>query len=129
MPTFLLDTTVIIDAINGKRGRNQALISLAEAGHTLACCPVNIAEVCAGMRPKEEPRTLELLRSLRMYATTFEVAELAGKLKRSYAQRGVTLAIPDVVIAATAIHNGLTLITDNAKDFPMPELVLYVLPE
>lgn len=129
MPTFLLDTTVIIDAINGKRGRNESLVTLAEAGQTLACCPVNVAEVCAGMRPKEERKTLELLRSLRMYPTTFAVAELAGRLKRSYAQRGVTLAIPDVVIAATAIHNGLALITDNAKDFPMPELLLHALPE
>jgi predicted nucleic acid-binding protein len=53
MATFLLDTNIIIDAINGKKGRNASLIGLAEQGHTLACCPVNVAEVHAGLRPKE----------------------------------------------------------------------------
>jgi predicted nucleic acid-binding protein len=55
MATYLLDTTVIIDVINRKRDRNQFLLELAEEqGHILACCPINVAEVYAGMRPKEE---------------------------------------------------------------------------
>lgn len=32
------------------------------------------------------------------------------------------------MIAAVAIHNRLTLITDNVKGFPMEELALYPLP-
>jgi predicted nucleic acid-binding protein len=127
MATYLLDTTVIIDAINGKRGRNASLIELAEAGHMLACCPVNVAEVYAGMRPKEERKTADLLHSLRLLPITFEIAERAGRFRRAYAQKGVNLAIPDVIIAAVAVENGLALITDNAKDFPMPELVRHSL--
>jgi predicted nucleic acid-binding protein len=34
-----------------------------------------------------------------------------------------------VIIAAVAIHNGLTLLTDNVKDFPMDDLSLSPLPE
>jgi predicted nucleic acid-binding protein len=34
----------------------------------------------------------------------------------------------DVTIAAVALTHGLTLLTDNRKDFPMPELALYSLP-
>ena len=71
MATFLLDTNIIIDAINDKRNRNQALIDLAEAGNILACCPINVAEVYAGMRPKEEQRTSGMLRSLKLYSITF----------------------------------------------------------
>ena len=122
MATFLLDTNIIIDAINGKKGRNASLISLAEQGHTLACCPVNVAEVHAGLRPKEEARTAALLQSLQFYPITFSVAELAGRLKRDHARRGKTLSIPDTMIAAVALHYQLTLITDNAKDFPMADL-------
>ena len=61
MATYLLDTNIIIDALNDKRSRNAALFSLVAAGHTLACCPINVAEVCAGLRPKEEERTTALL--------------------------------------------------------------------
>jgi len=129
MATYLLDTSVIIDALNGKRNRSHFLINLAERGGTLACCPINIAEVYAGVRPKEENYTAALLKSLQMFPITFPVAELAGRLKRRYGLRGKTLSIADTVIAAVALHYQLTLVTDNARDFPMPELALYSPPE
>jgi predicted nucleic acid-binding protein len=127
--TYLLDTSVIIDALNGKRNRNRSLIGLAEQGGTLACCPINVAEVYAGLRPKEEQKTATLLHSLQLYPITFPVAELAGRLKRDYGQKGKTLSIPDTVIAAVALHYNLTLVTDNAGDFPMPELSMHSLPD
>ena len=129
MATYLLDTSVIIDALIGKRNRSRFLINLAERGGTLACCPINIAEVYAGVRPKEENYTAALLKSLQMFPITFPVAELAGRLKRRYGLRGKTLSIADTVIAAVALHYQLTLVTDNARDFPMPELALYSPPE
>jgi predicted nucleic acid-binding protein len=128
--TYLLDTSVIIDAINGKRNRNQLLREFTEQqDHILACCPVNVAEVYAGMRPSEERLTMAVLHSLRYFPITFAIAELAGLLKRDYGKKGVTLSLSDAMIAATAIHNGLVLLTDNVKDFPMKELLLYPLPK
>ena len=128
MATYLLDTSVIIDAINEKQARRQLLRALVEEGHLLACCSINVAEVYAGMRPKEEPVTTELLRSLRYYPISFEIAELGGKLRREHGRRGSTLSVTDTLIAAVAIHHGLTLITDNARHFPMKELALFALP-
>lgn len=129
MATYLLDTSVIIDALNGKRNRTLLLIQLAERDGTLACCPINVAEVYAGARPKEEEQTSALLRSLQFYPISFPVAELAGRLKRQYGRSGKTLSIPDTMIAAVALYYRLTLVTDNAKDFPMPELSFHPLPE
>ena len=43
--------------------------------------------------------------------------------------RGRTLSIPDVIIAATALAYRLVLMTDNRKDFPMPQLAIFPLPE
>jgi predicted nucleic acid-binding protein len=129
MATYLLDTTVIIDAINEKKNRNAILIGLVEQGHILACCPINVAEVYAGLRPKEEQKTAGLLRSLQLYPITFPVAELAGRLKRNYGHKGKTLTIPDAIIAAVALHYQLILITDNPKDFPMPALSFHRLPD
>ena len=82
MATYLLDSSVIIDALNGKRGRHLLLEELLRHGHLLACCSVNVAEVYAGMKPSEEAPTEEFLRSLDYYNVTWEIARRAGLLKR-----------------------------------------------
>ncbi len=83
----------------------KKLKALVEAGHTLACSAVSVAELFAGMRPRER----------------------AGLLRREWTARGRTLSLPDLLIAATAIHHGMILVTDNVKDFPMTELQRHVL--
>lgn len=128
MATYLLDTSVIIDALNGKRGRRDFLLDLVKQGHLLACCPINVTEVYAGMRPKEEPATEEFLRSLEYYHLTWPVARLAGLLKRDHGRKGKTVTVADATIAAVALIHELTLMTDNIKDFPMKELSRYPLP-
>jgi predicted nucleic acid-binding protein len=65
MATFLLDTSVIIDSINGKRNRDQLLKGLLQEGHLLACCPINVTEIYADLRAHQETRTLDLLESLK----------------------------------------------------------------
>jgi hypothetical protein len=54
MVTFLLKTGVIVDTLNGKRGRAELLEALIRQEHALACCPITITEVYAGMRPHDE---------------------------------------------------------------------------
>jgi predicted nucleic acid-binding protein len=124
----LLDSSVIIDAINDRNGRPQLLGGLLAEGTLLACCPINVTEVYMGMRPHEVARTEEFLRSLEFYPVTWEIAKFAGTLYREWRHKGMTLALPDLTVAAVAISNGLQLATDNPKDFPMPELRLYKLP-
>jgi len=126
--TYLLDTSVIIDALNNKRGRLDLLLGLVKQGHLLACCPINVIEVYAGLRPKEEIATEEFLRSLEYYHLTWPVARLAGLLKPDYGRKGATITVADATVAAVALVHELTLMTDNVKDFPMKELTLYPLP-
>jgi len=128
MATFLLDTSVIIDALNDRRGRPGLLMDLLEEGHLLACCPINVTEVYAGLRPKEEAATEAFLASLQFIPITSQAARLAGELKREYSRKGSTLNLGDVIIAAVAVDNRFTLLTDNVKDFPMRTLSLYPLP-
>lgn len=127
MTTYLLDTTVIIDALNGKRSRDTLLKQLVREGHLLACTSIQVTEVYAGVRPHEEAVTEELLRSLEYYEVTWQIAREAGALKRDYARKGVTLALADVTIAAVALAHQLTLITDNTRHYPMKDLLLYCL--
>ena len=128
MATYLLDTSVIIDALNDKRGRRAFLLGLVKQGHLLACCPINITEVYAGLGAKEEAANEKFLRSLEYYHLTWPVARLAGLLKRDYRRKGTTITVADATVAAVALVHELTLMTDNVKNFPMRELALYPLP-
>jgi hypothetical protein len=65
MAIFLLDTSLIIDAINDKHGRTELLDDLLARRNLRACCSINITEVYAGMRPHEAKVTEAFLRSLR----------------------------------------------------------------
>lgn len=128
MTAYLLDTSIIIDVLNGKRERKELLRSLLDVGNTVGCCSINVTEIYAGMLPKEEAATERLLRSLEYYEVAWEVAQLAGVLKRDYARKGMTLSVTDVTIAAVALTSHLTLMTDNTKHYPMPQLKLHPMP-
>jgi predicted nucleic acid-binding protein len=126
---FLLDTSVLIDVLRLRRGRRELLAELARRGHSFATTALNIAELYAGMRPEEEARTEEFLGLLDCYALTAAAGRLAGSLKYKYARKGRTLTLADTIVAAIAMEERCTLMTDNRKDFPMPELDCYNLPD
>jgi tRNA(fMet)-specific endonuclease VapC len=128
MATILLDTSVIFDHLNGRYGRTEFLDQLIEQGHVLACCPVNITEVYAGLRSGEEMKTEAFMNSLECLAVTPAIARQAGLLRRDWQKKGQTLSYTDVTIAAVALGNDSPLLTDNRKHFPMSELQLLLLP-
>ena len=80
------------------------------------------------MRPEEEARTEDFLQALDCYELTVTAARLAGTLKNKYAKRGLTLSLADTIIAAIALERRCMLVTDNRRDFPMPDLDCYDLP-
>ncbi len=122
---LLLDTSVLIDALRSRHHRRAWLASLVRAGHSLETSALNIAEVYAGMSPEEESVTKAFLDALRTHPITATAAEAAGRLKRNWSRKGRTLTLADTIVAAIAIEQGCDLVTDNRKDFPMPEVNLY----
>ncbi len=122
---LLLDTTVLIDALRGREDRRRLLAELVESGYGLAISAMNVGEVYAGMRADEAVRTDAFLSSLECYPVTRGVAQKAAALKSAWAVRGRTLTLADMIVAATALEHGLTLMTDNRKDFPMPNMSFY----
>jgi len=125
MAVYLLDTSVIVDAMNGRRNRRELLSALLRHGKALTCCTINIIEVYTGMRPAEEAATAEFLGSLGYYEVTRPIARSAGRLRYDWARKGQTLSLADSTIAAVALAHGLMLMTDNNRHFPMQELQLY----
>ncbi len=119
---ILLDTAVLIDVLRNRGNCRDHLADFVEQGHTLATSAINVGEVHAGMRPHEATETDRLLRSIESYPTTGTIARHAGMLKFAYSQKGKTLSLPDMMVGATALEHGASLMTDNRKDFPLPGL-------
>jgi predicted nucleic acid-binding protein len=87
---LLLDTTVLIDLLRGRKDRRELVAELVEGGLTLATAAINVGEVYAGMRRGEEARTEALLTNLVIVPMTVEIARIAGKLKCEGARKGLT---------------------------------------
>lgn len=79
--TILLDTSVIIDALNFRRGRHEVLQQYRQAGNNLACCVISLAEVYAGMMPHEAQATDEFFQGLECIEINQEIARSGGLLK------------------------------------------------
>jgi hypothetical protein len=80
MSLYLLDSGIVIDVLNGKRGRLELTDRLSGRGAILASCPTTITEVYAGLRREEGFRTDRILRSLKFFPLTWEISKLAGDL-------------------------------------------------
>jgi predicted nucleic acid-binding protein len=127
MSLYLLDSGIIIDVLNGKRGRLELIQQLLRQGGILASCPTTITEIYAGLRPEEAAKTERFLRSLKFFPLTWEISKQAGDLLCYWRLKGRTLSLPDTTIAAIALSHQMVLITGNQKDFPMPEIKLHAL--
>jgi len=125
MRLYLLDSGIIIDVLNGKRGRLELTQQLLRQGGILASCPTTITEVYAGLRQEKAVKTERFLRSLRFFPLTWDISKQAGDLLCYWRLRGRTLSFPDMSIASVALANQMVLITANQKDFPMPEMKLH----
>ena len=121
MADYLLDTNVLILHLRSHPEITARLTTWTETS-TLCVSVVTRTEVLAGMRAREEGRTLDLLDSLMSLAVDEAIADRAGRLIYQYGRQGVQLSFPGALIAATALQHDLTLVTTNAKHFPIPEL-------
>ncbi len=104
MADLLVDTDVFVDHVRGTRalspGRNRLCYSI------LTRC-----ELFGGARADEEGLRL-LLGSFPELPVDRAVVERAGRLRRAAGIR-----TPDALIAATAMHHGLTLLTGDPHRF------------
>ena len=128
MTDYLLDTSILIFRLRNNPRVEQLLSQLDDGGDWYISGIVR-TEILAGMRPHEEAETLDLLNALISLPIDNPTADRAGRLIHQYAQQGITLGIADAVIAATALEHTLTLVTTNAKHFPMPELQLHLVKQ
>ena len=101
---LLVDTDVLVDHLRGAR-------RFEPGTRAIAYSVITRCELFAG-RSADEDRIGLLLGPFQELAIDREVAEAAGRLRRSGGIR-----TPDALIAATALVHGLALLTRNRRDF------------
>lgn len=124
MNDYLLDTNIIIQCFRKATGFLDLLSSLAR-DDVLYISVMARVEIIRGMQEREREETYNLLNSIETLEVSMEIADKAGELIRAWRKRGMTLEDTDALIAATALHHKLALITTNVKHFPMPDLVVF----
>ncbi len=127
MARILLDTTVLIDALRGRPAARR-LVSLRRSGVEPWACAISVEEIWRGLLPTEEKRARRLFDGLRMAPLGVAEGMRAGRWRREFAARGVTLHQADCLIAAAAVRVGAALATANVGDYPMAAVELMPWP-
>jgi len=113
---YLVDSDVLVDLTRGSIGAADYLDGLSEAW---SVSMITCLELLAGARTQRETAGLDLV--LSGYQTIPPNAEIARRvyaLMMTFA-RSHGLHALDALIAATAIEDGLTLVSKNRKHFQM----------
>jgi predicted nucleic acid-binding protein len=112
----IVDTDILIDAGRNVREAVECLTDL-ERRSGLAISTVTQMELLAGCRSKVEMRHIEhFLQRFQVLKLTEVVSEMAVDLLRQY-RLSHGLAIPDALIAATAITLDQSFVSKNQRDY------------
>jgi predicted nucleic acid-binding protein len=118
---YLLDTDVIIEWLRHDTGIVDWLDRCHMAGDFLACTPVSVAELYAGLRPREEFFIGEILQVVQCVDLNARIGHKAGHYRYTFGRsHGVEIA--DALMAAAAHVHGLTLCTRNVRHYPMRDV-------
>lgn len=115
---------MLVDAVRGGASGDRIRL-LVRDGIVPLVCAINVDELWRGAHGRVQEAAVErLLRGLRVVPLRAPEGERAGRWRRDFAARGITLGQADCLIAAAAMTLGARLATANVADFPMPEVVV-----
>ena len=121
MAKLLLDSDVVIAWLRRDESIVHWLKERDAAGDVLSWTPVSIAEIGAGVRPREASIIGDLARVLHCVELDERVGRKAGAYRLRYGRsHGVEIA--DALIAAAAHVHGMTLCTRNLRHYPMRDI-------
>ena len=115
----LIDTDVCSAFI---KGQPKVVNRFFQYGDRLHTSVVTVGELYSGaLRSKASPRLLPaitgMLNDLIILDVTLEVAATFGAIRAQLLDQGRHAPDMDALIASTAIHHGLTLVTHNTADY------------
>jgi tRNA(fMet)-specific endonuclease VapC len=125
---YLLDTNICIYVI--KRRPVLVLDRFNENAAHLAISSITLAELLHGAEKSSQPqRTLVVVEDFcsRLDVLDYgaKAAQHYGQIRASLEQRGTPIGVNDLHIAAHARSEGLTLVSNNLREFERVDGLLY----
>lgn len=116
----LVDTNIISDLLRPRP--NAGVLQWLAQQRELAVSAVSVDESIFGLLRGGNRLLLEAYEEFlrtrgAVLPVTEEIARRAGKLRGDFSLKGITRSQPDMLIAATAQAQNLTLVTHNIRDF------------
>ncbi|MCU0600989.1 MAG: PIN domain-containing protein [Desulfobacterales bacterium] len=125
MESVLLDTSVWIDALQGKTPEIAAVTQgLLNDDRILTCGPV-LFEIKRGLRPSDRKKILPLFGALIRLSFEEYIWEAAGELDASLRSKGITIPPMDVLIAQICLHHKASLFTLDEHFRSVPGLKMF----
>lgn len=125
-----LDSSILIDYFRKKNKEKSAFVRLAKSRRSFAVSVITRFEFLVGGPERHRPFWDRFFNDFRILPLTSHCIDTALTIHQNLRQRNKQIAFPDLLIAATAIANGLPLATLNTKHFNrIGELELYEMPK
>mgnify|MGYP005850457473 CR=1 FL=1 len=119
--SYVIDSDVLIDHLRGYRTALDFIDTLILDGAEVCFSVISEAEIYSNVQPGEEASILALFRALTRLNVNGVIARKAGEYRALY-RRSHGMALPDALIAATALVHQSTLITRNVRHYPMLDI-------
>lgn len=124
---LILDSSVLIAGERRGDSLRQVIDRIrAACGDTeSALSAITILELTHGVyrartdaeRVRRQAFADELARDMIVHPVSLAIAQLAGRIEGEQAARGISIAVQDLIIGATALHIGFDVVTLNARHF------------
>ena len=124
---LILDSSILIAGERGGESVRQILkrVQAAQGETESGLSAVTIVELTHGIyrakndadRERRRAFTEELCLDMVVHPVTLEIAQLAGRIEGEQAAGGVSIAFEDLLIGATVLHLGYSVVTVNVRHF------------
>ena len=126
---LILDTSILIESERRGEGVEDILrrVRGARGEIDVALSAVSAVELTHGIyrarsdadRDQRRVFVEGVFHDLLVHPLTLAIAQLAGRIEGEQAAKGVSIAIEDLLIGATALHLGFEVVTLNLRHFQM----------
>ncbi|MFC1715223.1 type II toxin-antitoxin system VapC family toxin [Candidatus Poribacteria bacterium] len=118
--SYLIDTDWAVHHLNGVEKVRMKLMDMKSDGLGLSF--ISLAELYEGAYYSRDPETshrqlVSLLSSVTVLGVNDEICRIFGQQRGYLRQRGLMIGDFDLLIAATCLHHGLALLTNNRRHF------------
>ena len=127
--TYLLDTNTCIRYLNGRAPKVVARLRVTQSGEIVVCSVVK-AELFAGAAKSQNPAPS--LAKQQTFLAAFvslpfddAAATQYGVIRAALEKAGMPIGPNDLLIAAIAVANSVTLVTHNTREFSRVHGLVY----